>query len=91
MNDGREYRYQKDWSLDGEMYHVRCDEWDVFIEAKKNMETLIPTNDIKPVVSQPVTPQPIQQTTLGNCPKCGSKMGVSKAGNNYCLAKCWLK
>jgi hypothetical protein len=25
------------------------------------------------------------------CEKCGSKKGISKAGNPYCLAKCWLK
>lgn len=25
------------------------------------------------------------------CDKCGSPKGTSKAGNRYCLAKCWLK
>lgn len=25
------------------------------------------------------------------CPKCGSPMAVSKAGNKYCSKKCWLK
>jgi len=91
MNDGREYRYQKDWSIDGEMFHVRCDEWDIFLNAIENMQTIIPTNEVKPVTSQSATSQPIQQTGLGNCPKCGAKMAISKAGNPYCTAKCWLK
>ena len=25
------------------------------------------------------------------CDKCGNKMGISKKGNPYCLAKCWLR
>lgn len=24
------------------------------------------------------------------CEKCGSKKGTSKAGNRYCLSRCWL-
>ena len=31
-----------------------------------------------------------QTTDLGTCPKCSAPMAKSKAGNNYCSAKCWL-
>jgi len=27
---------------------------------------------------------------LGNCPKCGAKMLMSKKGNPYCSKKCWM-
>ena len=38
-NSGREYRYQKDWSLGSTMYHVRCDDWEDFKKAVNNIET----------------------------------------------------
>ena len=27
--------------------------------------------------------------SLGNCPKCGAEMKLSKQGNPYCSATCW--
>ena len=42
INSGREYRYQKDWSIGTRMFHVRCDDWEEFKQAVKNMDTLIP-------------------------------------------------
>lgn len=42
MNDGREYRYQKDWSIGTRMFHVRCDDWEEFKTAVKNMDSIIP-------------------------------------------------
>ena len=41
-DQGREYRYQKDWSVGGEMFHVRCDVWEDFLQAVKNMQNLVP-------------------------------------------------
>jgi hypothetical protein len=40
--NGREYRYQKDWSIGGNMFHVRADDWTDFTDACLNMETLVP-------------------------------------------------
>lgn len=40
------------------------------------------------------TPKPdaMQQQILDKpCPKCGAEMKMSKKGNPYCSAKCWLK
>jgi len=88
MNDAREYRYQKDWNIDGEMFHVRCDEWDVFQESVKNMESIIPSNGNTPIVRQPVTPQPDQQTVQGNCPKCGSPLIEAKKKDGTTYIKC---
>jgi hypothetical protein len=28
---------------------------------------------------------------LGNCQKCGAPLAMSKAGKQYCSAKCWLR
>ena len=91
MNDGREYRYQKDWSIDSQMFHVRCDEWDVFKEAVANMTTILPINGDKAVVSQPIPSQLVQQAVSEKCVKCGAPMAISKAGNKYCSQRCWLK
>lgn len=42
MNEGREYRYQMDWTLpNGKMAHVRCDDWDEFKTACNNMAYLV--------------------------------------------------
>lgn len=35
-------RYQKDWTVGGEMFHVRENDWEVFKEAVANMETMLP-------------------------------------------------
>ena len=45
---GREYRYQWDWNVPGGMAHVRCDDWETFVQARKNMETLIPQTQAFP-------------------------------------------
>lgn len=47
------------------------------------------------VASSPVVSQPSKPITVAEyeekCSKCGSKMGISKKGNPYCLAACWVK
>jgi hypothetical protein len=62
------YRYQKDWSIGGEMFHVRCDDWNDFILAVENMETIVPKasfpNDKGEVA---VKPNP----TTPEAPTCG--------------------
>lgn len=40
-NTGREYRYQKDWSIGTTMFHVRCDDWESFKESVANMESIL--------------------------------------------------
>jgi hypothetical protein len=37
-NEGREYKYQADFTLGGQMYHVRCDDWDEFQTAVTNIK-----------------------------------------------------
>jgi len=41
-NRGREYKYQKSWTIGNEMLVVRADNWEDFKEAKENMETMVP-------------------------------------------------
>ncbi len=93
MNDGREYRYQVDWQFQGQMYHVRCDDWEIFKEAKANMEAILPKENAFPddVGEKMATPTGQVQKSLGTCKKCGSPNALSKSGNVYCSAKCWLK
>lgn len=43
-----------------------------------------------PVLSQPMTPQPMQGN-LGVCPKCGAPNKMSSKGNVFCSQKCWLR
>lgn len=42
----------------------------------------------EPAVGQPTLSQ---ESTLGNCNKCGAKRVMSKNNKPYCSAKCWLK
>lgn len=44
MNEGREYRYQADWTVGNRMFHVRCDDINDFHQAITNMEAIIPSN-----------------------------------------------
>ncbi len=40
----------------------------------------------------PVTPRsPVVNPTAETCNKCGAPMAISKKGNKYCTAKCWLE
>jgi hypothetical protein len=36
-------------------------------------------------------PKSEEKTDLGNCEKCGAPNALSKNGNKYCSARCWLK
>lgn len=36
-NEGREYKYQADITVGGQMFHVRCDTWEEFEEACANI------------------------------------------------------
>lgn len=90
MNDttGREYRYQADWSMGGQMFHVRCDDFVEFQTAITNMETMLPSNEAFPNdKGKTVT----TQEKAVNAPVCGvhgtpmilKPAGVSKAGKQY--------
>jgi hypothetical protein len=87
-NSAREYRYQHDWSIGNQMFHVRCDDWEDFKEACENMETILPKegfpNDTGNIAQKP------DATVLQapDCPVHGTPMklhpaGVSKAGKPY--------
>ena len=85
MNEGREYKYQADWSLGNQMFHVRCDDWEAFKEAKENMETLLPSNKPFPddTVGKPVATTPEKAMNAPICedhhlPMTWHPAGVSK-------------
>lgn len=90
-NTGREYRYQKDWSVGDRMFHVRCDDWEEFKTACQNVATMIPETQNKATANHPAT----SQTTLDyprDCKKCGAKMvNNPNTGKWFCQDKCWLK
>lgn len=56
-NEGREYKYQADYSLNGKMFHVRCDDWIEFQDAVKNIEdTYIVDSGMGTVATTTYTP-----------------------------------
>jgi hypothetical protein len=90
MNEGREYRFQADWSLGTKMYHVRCDVWEEFKESCKLMETMLPA------VKQELTSFPDDQGSVAHasqevvnvpmCPKHNKPLTNGKFGW-YCQSK----
>lgn len=78
---------------------IRCDNWEEFKEAGinigVNVDKIVHPPEEKNEPTKPITKEtqkPIDIRDYENlCEKCGSKKGISKAGNPYCLAKCWLK
>jgi len=97
MNDGREYRYQKDWSFGDIMLHVRCDNFDEFVIAVENMDTMLPKRDKFPddEIGKPMaTPESkVEPQTTPLCPKGHGPMkyrsGVSqKTGKPYGFWSC---
>jgi len=95
--EGREYRYQKDISMGGVMYHVRCDDWREFIEAVNNIAVLV-KEEIPVAVSTPSTvpPSPVYPTinvNAGICKTCGAptlpeKRIVGKDGRAWWVQDC---
>lgn len=63
-NQGREYRYQADYSAGGQMFHVRCDDWEEFKIACDNVgiayetikETVTTTTFNPGIAINPVAP-----------------------------------
>lgn len=88
MNDGRDYRYQRDWTVGTQMFHVRCDEWETFKEAVDNMNTMIKTKAFPDDEGNIATPQ---EQVISEAPKCGvhgtpmtlKPAGTSKMGRPY--------
>lgn len=82
---------------------IRCDNFDEFTEAKKNIESLfLKKEEIKsqPVIhaeaERPIAPNkesipiPIEEFEK-TCYKCGAKMVINpKTGKIFCERKCWL-
>jgi hypothetical protein len=97
--DCREYRYQRDWSIGTGMFHVRCDDWEQFQAAVKNMETMIPTKKDFPedTVGSPVAQKvDVSMKHQPTCPIHGAttvwKTGVSKkTGKDYAFWGCTEK
>lgn len=88
MNDGREYKYQRDWSVGSQMFHVRCDNWDEFKEAVDNIKTMLQPKSFPDDEGTKATPV---ENTVPEGPTCGihnipmilKPAGVSKAGRQY--------
>jgi hypothetical protein len=53
-----------------------------------NVDTNIAHSTPAPVVSQPVTPQPQVQPSLGVCPKCGAPLKEAKTKTGMVFTKC---
>jgi hypothetical protein len=100
MNDGREYRYQHDWSIGSQMFHVRADDWEEYKEACENMETTLPQVKAFPDdTGHLATPQAkvdVSSRHQPTCPVHGAttvwKEGVSKkTGKPYAFWGCTEK
>jgi hypothetical protein len=87
-NQGREYRYQRDWSMGGQMFHVRCDDWEQFLDSCTHMESMLPSNEAFPNDTGKTVVTPQQAV---NAPVCGvhhipmvlKPAGISKMGKAY--------
>lgn len=94
-NTAREYKYQWDWTIPGGgMAHVRCDDFEEFKEAKKNIETLIPATpttklighampdmSVPPFPSYPprtLKPNPVNEDGEMVCTTCGMILNPEK-------------
>jgi hypothetical protein len=99
MNDttGREYKYQRDWSIGTQMNHVRCDDWEDFKEAVANMESILPKTSAFPNDSGNTATKP--EEVVESAPMCQIhkapmtfKSGVSaKTGKPYAFWGCTNK
>lgn len=91
-NTGREYRYQADWQIGTRMFHVRCDSFEEYKEAIKNMETTLPSTKDFPNDTGNIAHKATEQD-IGTCPKCGSPlvMATKKDGTSYkkCSTNKW--
>lgn len=83
---GREYRYQADFTLQGAMYHVRCDTWREFAASVKNMKTFI-----TPIGQQENYQAPAENSDA-KCAVCGAPVKEEKQitwqGKNFWVRNC---
>jgi hypothetical protein len=97
INNGREYRYQADWSIGTRMFHVRCDDWEDFKEACENMETILPaTEDFPNDKGNMAKNVDVSAKQNPTCPRHGATTkwleGVSKkTGKPYSFWSCSAK
>jgi len=89
-NRGREYRYQKDWSIGGQMFHVRCDNWEEFEEAVLKMEHIIPSNDPFPNDTGNHATSPQQAINAPVCPIHNKPMSL-RQGQYGSFYSCGVK
>jgi hypothetical protein len=97
-NSAREYRYQADFSLSGEMYHVRCDDWDEFKDAVANIKTeyiKVPaaTTPVTPSYNNQYNPPPPSVEGDAPCKTCGAptlpeKKILAKDGRAWWVRDC---
>lgn len=97
-NQGREYKYQADYSLNGKMFHVRCDDWADFQEATKNIEDTylvganlgtVTTTPVAPYAAAPY-PTPDAESACKTCgaPTLPEKKIVGKDGRSWWVRDC---
>lgn len=91
-------KYQYSEFLKGErdgQIVIRADTKEEFEEAKRYIDKIFVKQEPKDnrtttAPSRKEVPIHVEQFQ-DVCERCGSKKGISKKGNAYCLAKCWLK
>lgn len=93
-NQGREYRYQADWTVGSQMFHVRCDDWDEFQEAVKNVKDTyltdeVPVRKLPPVANAPYpTPQSDAACKTCGAPTLPEKRITGKDGRSWWVRDC---
>ncbi len=89
MNDKGFPKFQYSLFLDDkrdEQIVIRCDTWEEFIDAKKDIDKIVVKRKSEPVTNQNHSEL---QEDLGECSKCGAPNKLSKAGKPYCSKLCW--
>lgn len=92
-NSGREYRYQKDISVNGTMFHVRCDDWEEFVAACNNIEVLV--EELKPTTTTStgaMVAASVTSPATMTCKECGNFVGeehvIEWKGSNFWVRDC---
>lgn len=80
--------YQKDWTVGNQMFHVRCNDFESFKAAVKNIESMIPSNKPFPDDEGDYATSPEQAVNAPVCKIHHTVMtrkpaGVSKNGRKY--------
>ena len=97
---GREYKYQVNYTANGKMYNVRCDDWKEFTEAIAEMEKAFsisfastPTPPTPTPTTYYPTPASMPSTAPEACKTCGNatlpeKRITGKDGRSWWVRDC---